>query len=144
MNGKNTGWRRLAVLVGAVLFGVLTALVPTTAASADPDSARAAGCRAAPYSATFSRYFETDTYADLGVYRTTSQCSDINIRSTNSTGYNVCVIFTKYNKCNYTTYVPAGGQWVNAATDVLDGTTFYLRVYKGGANYVVHPGVMDF
>ncbi|MEU8243441.1 hypothetical protein AB0C07_34740 [Actinoplanes missouriensis] len=134
---------RFVAVAGAALVAALTVLAPT-AASADTASTLAAGCRAAPYSATFSPYFETEAYSDLGVYRTTSQCTDINIRSTNSTGYNVCVIFTRYNRCNYTTYVPAGGQWVNAATDVLDGTTFYLRVYKGGANYVVHAGVMDF
>jgi hypothetical protein len=143
MKITKTGWRRSATLAGAAALGATTVLIPA-AAQAIPAAERAAGCRAAPYSATFSTYFETDAYSDLGPYRTTSQCSDINIRSTNSTGYNVCVIFTRTGVCNYTTHVPAGGQWVNAATDVLDGTSFKLRVYKGGANYVVRTGAMDF
>lgn len=143
MNSKHAGWRRFAVLAGAAIFAALAALAPA-AAEASPAESLAAGCRAAPYSASFSIYFETEAYNDLGVYTTTSQCNDINIRSTGSAGFKVCVIFTKVGNCNYTTTVPPSGQWVNAATNVRDGTTFYLRLYKGGANYVYRAGDMDF
>ncbi|NUT92509.1 MAG: hypothetical protein HOY78_10810 [Saccharothrix sp.] len=104
-----------------------------------------AGCRAAPYSASFNLYFETENYIELGTYTTTTQCNDINIRSTNGTGYFACVVFTRLGTtCNNGNNVPASGAWVNIATDVRDYTTFNVRIAKGGANYVTHAGVMDF
>ena len=119
--------------------------VGTAQASADGPINAAAGCRAAPYSASFSNYFETEGSVDLGTYTTTSQCNDINLRSTSGTSYSACVVFIKYwPNCNYTTPVPASGAWVNIATDVKDGTRFVVRVFKGGRNYVTHSGVMDF
>jgi hypothetical protein len=137
---------RTAFVVAAAA-ALLFAAAPATAALAQPSATAplAAGCRAAPYSATFSLFFETADSSDLGPYTTTSQCSDINLKSTNSTGYTACVIFIRHtSSCNYITNIPAGGQWVNIATDVLDGTRFTVRVFKGGADFVTHAGVMDF
>jgi hypothetical protein len=144
---------KLSVARSAVvaIAAALLLAAPATVASAAPGGGAAApivplaGCRAAPYSASFSLFFETAEYSDLGPYKTTSQCSDINLKSTNGTGYSACVIFIRHTtECNYITDVPAGGQWVNIATWVLDGTLFTVRVYKGGADFVTHAGLMDF
>jgi hypothetical protein len=136
--------KKIGILIAFVLAGFLGSSGTAVAVSDEP-AALAAGCRAAPYSATFNLYFETESHNDLGTYQTTSQCNDINARSTNGTGYYACVIFVRHtSECNYRTFLPAGGQWVNIATDVLDNTLFNVRVFKGGANNVFHAGVMDF
>ncbi|WP_086666197.1 hypothetical protein [Lentzea kentuckyensis] len=134
------------VLPALALLGALGSFAPAQAASAEGGSINAAaGCRAAPCSASFSLYFETEAYIDLGTYTTTSQCNDINLRSTNGTSYKACVIFVNHTSaCNYQTSVPGGGSWVNIATDVKDGTRFNVRIFKGGANFVTRAGVMDF
>lgn len=135
-------------LTGVLLAFVLSAglaSVATAQASTEGPAAQAAGCRAAPYSASFNLYFETEPSQVLGTYTTTSQCQDINLRSTSGTSYRACVIFVRLgSNCNYDTAVPASGAWVNIATNVKDGTRFNVRIYKGGRNYVLHTGVMDF
>jgi hypothetical protein len=134
--------RWITVVLGAAI--VLTALAQPASASTGGVTPLA-GCRAAPYSATFNNYFETEDHVDLGQYTTTTQCQDINMRSTSGTGFYACVIFIRHTSaCNYRTFVPAGGQWINIATTVLDGTVFNVRVFKGGQNFVIHSGVMDF
>ena len=131
--------KRTGMLVVFVLVAAFGSFVSAQA------STQAAGCRAAPYSASFSRYFETETYQELGSYTTSSQCNDINLRSTNGTSFFACVVFVNHGTaCNQGYTAPASGAWVNIATDVLDGTRFNVRVYKGGANGVTHSGVMDF
>ncbi|GHH42970.1 hypothetical protein [Lentzea cavernae] len=131
------------VLPALALLGALGSFAPAQAEGGPVHAA--AGCRAAPYSASFSLYFETESYIDLGAYITSSQCNDINLRSTNGTSYRACVIFVNHTSaCNYETSVPAGGSWVNIATDVKDGTRFNVRIFKGGGNYVTRAGVMDF
>lgn len=135
------------VVPALALLGALGTFAPAHAdPSASAEIGAAAGCRAAPYSASFNLYFETETYIEIGTYTTTSQCNDINLSSTNGTSYSACVVFLKYQppSCNYATPVPAGGGWVNIATDVKDGTRFNVRIFKGGPNYVVRTGVMDF
>lgn len=134
------------VLPAIALLGALGSFAPAQAVPAEGGPVNvAAGCRAAPYSASFSLYFETEASTDLGTYTTTSQCNDINLRSTNGTSYSACVIFVNHTSaCNYVTSVPAGGSWVNIATNVKDGTRFKVRIFKGGGNYVTRAGVMDF
>ena len=135
------------ITVGFGIAMALTAVAPPASANADVVTPQA-GCRAAPYSATFNTVFETEDHIDLGQYTTTTQCQDINIRSTNGTGFYACVIFIKHTTlCNHNntrTFVPANGQWVNVATTVLDGTAFNVRIFKGGQNFVTHSGVVDF
>jgi hypothetical protein len=132
----------------AAVFGVamaLPAMAQPVSAKADVASPQATGCRAAPYSAWFGVLFETENHLDLGPYTTTTQCQDINIRSTDGAGFSACVIFIRHTTtCNYTTFVPANGQWVNIATTVLDGTVFNVRIFRGAKPLVGHSGVMDF
>jgi hypothetical protein len=134
------------VLPALALLGALGSFAPAQATPAQDGPVNvAAGCRAAPYSASFNLYVETEAYTDLGTYTTTSQCNDINLRSTNGTSYKACVIFVNHTSaCNYQSSVSGGGGWVNIATNVKDGTRFNVRIFKGGGNYVTHAGVMDF
>ncbi|MCT9007659.1 hypothetical protein [Streptomyces rhizosphaerihabitans] len=61
---------------------------------------------------------------DFGPYRTTSRCTDINMRVTGGDADYVvaCVTFEKTGVCNYWTKVRRS--WTTIATDVLDGTRF--------------------
>ncbi|MET7453490.1 hypothetical protein ABZT03_16680 [Streptomyces sp. NPDC005574] len=61
---------------------------------------------------------------DFGPYRTTSRCTDINMRMTGGDAEYVvaCVKFEKTGVCNHWTRV--GRSWTTIATDVLDGTRF--------------------
>ncbi|WP_199512168.1 hypothetical protein [Nucisporomicrobium flavum] len=108
----------------------------------------ASGCRAAPYSFSFSGYGSVmfPEHPDKGwsrsfspVLKTTTQCKDIQIWNTNNWRIRACVSFgtSTYVKCNYTTDLIAG-QWKNVATNVKDGTKFRLVI---GVMYEDHvPG----
>ncbi|MEV6349570.1 hypothetical protein [Actinoplanes sp. NPDC051851] len=116
----------------------------------------ASGCRAAPYSFSFSGYgalaFPEDptgqwNYSTTPVLKTTTQCVDINVKNTTKGKIRVCVMFGKTSTtCNYQTTIAAGA-WANAATNVKDNTYFRMRLgilyntagYAGGAS-----GVADF
>lgn len=97
----------------------------------------ASGCRAAPYSFTFTGYgglaFPEDptgswSYSVTPTLKTTSQCQDINVKNTTSGKIRVCVMFGKTsNTCNYATTISAGS-WANAATTVKDNTYFRMRL----------------
>jgi lysozyme len=62
---------------------------------------------------------------ELGPYKTTSRCNDINLLLTDGTAdyVDACVKFLKTGKCNYWTRVYRG-VWRTIATDVLDNTKF--------------------
>lgn len=127
---------RLRMIAKALLA---SALVVGSSLALTGAPAQAAGCRVSPYSATVNRtvsyYDPSATWSAYdflpsagGYYTTTSQCSDIQIKSTNGESFTACVIFLKYgNECNYFTEVPAGS-WTNIATAVLDGTRFRVFV----------------
>ncbi|MBV1855765.1 hypothetical protein [Catellatospora tritici] len=119
--------------VGAAVVALVASTVISVVGVSTPAQA-ASNCRVSPYSASFSRDLSVGSGVALlpsstTVYTTTSQCSDIQIKSTNSVALLACVIFTSHtSSCNYTTYVPYTGGWVNIATDVLDGTKFRVQV----------------
>ncbi|GIG86961.1 hypothetical protein [Plantactinospora endophytica] len=127
------------------------------AVTGTPTPAHAAGCRAAPYSATFiqaggARWSGSTgwMYSTFGPYTTTSQCRDINLKNQPrgdraARQLRACVIFVNHTSdCNYLTTVNAG-QWANVATNVQDGTRFKVMI---GVNTAATPygadGVMDF
>jgi len=62
-----------------------------------------------------------------GYATTTSNCIDINVKSNQSEYVKACLYQSSTGSwsCNAYRWIP-GGTWGEAATDVLDGTRFYL------------------
>lgn len=126
---------------------VVAALISGGVVAATQAPAAAAGCRAAPYSATWTATASPTAHlpSSTGAYTTTSQCSDINMRTTNGLSTFACVIFIVHTTaCNYTTLVPGNGSWVNIATNVADGTRFRVKIWHSGSESWVNKGYLDF
>ncbi|MFI6129529.1 hypothetical protein [Micromonospora sp. NPDC051141] len=131
------------------LLLIIAALVATT----EPAQA-ASGCRSAPYSAKFGMHdpfgefqgIEDAYFPRSGSYRTTSQCRDIQVKNTGGGGawgapFWACVVWVGRATCaNGWTYVPPG-QWRNLATNVKDGTRFYLFMQTNLGTYNAAYGV---
>ncbi|MFI7517572.1 hypothetical protein ACIBVK_29165 [Micromonospora echinofusca] len=149
-DGPQPGTKTPRLLAPAVTL-LLTAaalVVTTTPAHA------ASGCRSAPYSAKFGMHDPYDMFIGIedayfprtGSYRTTSQCRDIQVKNTGNGGawggpFWACVVWVGRATCaNGWTYVPAG-QWRNLATNVKDGTQFYLFMQTNLGTYNAAYGV---
>ncbi|MEU7171443.1 MULTISPECIES: hypothetical protein [Micromonospora] len=143
---------RLRSSLAAAAVTLMTVTAGLVAASAP---AQAAGCRYAPYSAKLSAADVFMQYSGPEVisyptypsyYRTTSQCRDIQIRNTgNGTDwgpFDACINFYGRATCNYWTHVPVG-QWRNLATNVKDGTKFYVWVRIDMGRYYGFTAVGD-
>ena len=142
--------RRLSRLTAAAtaLLLIIAALVVTT------QSAQAVSCRSVPYSAKFGMHdpfgefqgMEDAYFPRSGSYRTTSQCRDIQVKNTGDGGawggpFWACVVWVGRATCaNGWTYVPPG-QWRNLATNVKDGTRFYLFMQANLGTYDAAYGV---
>ncbi|MFD6563018.1 hypothetical protein [Micromonospora profundi] len=132
----------------------LVAIAATLAVSARP--AQAAGCRSAPYSATFGlsdpfMAFDGVEVASApygGTYRTTTQCRDIQVKNIGYGGsdgapFHACVVFSGRATCaNGWTYV-GPGQWKNLATNVKDGTRFNIWISVNLGTYYGARAVGD-
>ncbi|MFI7510497.1 hypothetical protein ACIBSS_27135 [Micromonospora aurantiaca] len=139
---------RLMAAATALLL-IIAGLVVTT----EPAQA-ASGCRSAPYSAKFGMHdpfqmfngMEDAYFPSSGSYRTTSQCRDIQVKNTGNGGawggpFWACVVWVGRATCaNGWTYVPPG-QWRNLATNVKDGTRFYLFMQTNLGTYEAAYGV---
>lgn len=68
---------------------------------------------------------------------TTSDCEDINIQTRTTRSVRTC--FRVTGSCNAWRTAPAG-QWALAATDVNDGTDFYIQFSgaAGGRGYIAY------
>ncbi|MHA4950887.1 hypothetical protein [Micromonospora saelicesensis] len=146
---------QLATKTPRLLATAVTLLLTAAALVVTTTSAQAAsGCRSAPYSATFGMHdsfgmfdgLEDAYFPRSGSYRTTSQCRDIQVRNTGNGGawggpFWACVVWVGRATCsNGWTYVPAG-QWRNLATNVKDGTRFYLFMQTNLGTYNAANGV---
>jgi hypothetical protein len=130
---------RRAAILRLVVFSLLAATAMVVVS--ETPAMAASGCRTAPYSATLTNVpvnhatpsdYEYEWYNYYPTYpgtlTATSQCNDIQIRSTNGWAFYACVNFIKdEDECNYISYIPGSGSWVNIATNVGDGTKF--RIY---------------
>ncbi|MDG4803602.1 hypothetical protein [Micromonospora sp. WMMD980] len=144
--------RRLTRLLAAATLTLTTVTAGLVAVNAP---AQAAGCRTAPYSAKlgaadyYQQYngpevFSYPSYPSY--YRTTSQCRDIQVRNTGDNDdfgpFDACVNFYGRATCNGWTRVPAG-QWRNIATNVADGTRFYIWIRIDMGEYYGYTAVGD-
>jgi hypothetical protein len=143
-------------LMGASPAQAATLRDPNVVAAGSVSALAASGCRAAPYSFSFSGYgglaFPEDptgqwNFSTTPVLRTTTQCRDINVRNTTKGKIRVCVMFGKTSTtCNYQTTISAGA-WANAATNVKDYTYFRMRLgilYNTAGYADSASGVADF
>ncbi|MER6270918.1 hypothetical protein [Streptomyces sp900105755] len=124
--GKRKTARLLAA--GALLAGGVTA---SAVGSADAANARSVATVQSCYGSAHTDYFyRRDSggnafYPDQGSYlTTTSACGDININPWVSYSFTVC--FKATGSCNGWHYAPAN-QWTVIASQVLDGTKFYVQ-----------------
>lgn len=125
--------RRAARRLGGVI-AVLVGVAALTVVAPAPPAAAATSCYGGAVDASWPHYYTPD----LGPYTTSSRCRDINFRSVTNSTVTVCVVFVRHTyECNYETTV--GTSWRTIATDVRDGTRFYVRVlhspFGGPATY---------
>ncbi|MFC8665908.1 MULTISPECIES: hypothetical protein [Streptomyces] len=124
-----------ACLAAALLASGALAAAP--AAQAQPaDATGALSCYGSAKS--FSKPAGDLFYPAAGHLTATSNCSDINIKSTYNVYVAACFLPTsggEYCQSNWT-YAP-GGQWTVVATSVVDGTRFYFAFRSAAA----HSGV---
>ncbi|AOS64659.1 hypothetical protein TL08_19340 [Actinoalloteichus hymeniacidonis] len=67
-------------------------------------------------------------FPSSGYYRTTSRCADINFRYGLGPSFVMArVCFRSTGACNKYRQIPRGTDWRLVATDVLDGTDFYMQ-----------------
>ncbi|MFJ1811425.1 MULTISPECIES: hypothetical protein [unclassified Streptomyces] len=102
----------------ALLVALLVALGFAVPAPASAAAATATSC----YGGAVTVHY--GDVRDFGPYRTTSRCTDINMRVTGGDADYVvaCVKFERTGVCNRWTEVRRS--WTTIATDVLDGTRF--------------------
>jgi hypothetical protein len=125
--------RRVSRRLGGAVAALLGAATLTLTAPASP-AAAATSCLGGAQDVRWEYYYTPH----LGPFTTSPRCRDINFRSVTNSTVTVCVVFTRYgNECNYQTRV--GTAWKTIATDVRDGTRFYVRVietpYQGSDPY---------
>ncbi|RNH99633.1 hypothetical protein EEZ25_21770 [Micromonospora aurantiaca] len=144
--------RRWAARLSAAAVAALVVIAGQVVVAAP---AHAAGCRSSPYSAKLSAADPFMIYDGPDVisypkypsyYRTTSQCRDIQIRNLGDGDdwgpFDACVNFYGRATCNYWTHVPTG-QWRNLATNVKDGTKFYIWIRIDPGRYYGFTAVGD-
>ncbi|MFC7546416.1 hypothetical protein [Plantactinospora sp. GCM10030261] len=129
-------WKRPRLLLATALTLVVAAtLSPSPAHATAPDAVAsepgnlAASTLASCYSGAVYRVFDRGGWGgEVGTFKTSTRCRDINVRNGSVFGTNACVVFVdKTNNCNYWTYVPAKSGWFVVATNVKDGTNFRVR-----------------
>ncbi|SBT53937.1 hypothetical protein GA0070621_5086 [Micromonospora narathiwatensis] len=115
--------------LGTMLVGLASSLVlATTPASA------ATSCYDGAVSVSYNQADADDWRGTRGPYTTSSRCADINFKLTGvqySRQYSVgvCVMFnSSSNPCNYYTWFSSTGTWKTIATNVYDGTKFYIYI----------------
>ncbi|MEU0965740.1 hypothetical protein ABZ357_10030 [Streptomyces sp. NPDC005917] len=127
-----------AVFGVAALGGVLVA--PTAdAATGNSNTSAAAAPAAATTCYGSAKSFSTDGAlqwpAGSAWAHTTSNCGDINVKPKSGMWVQTC--FYSTNSCNKATWI-TGGTWGTAATDVRDGTTFYLQFDRTTSGLVAY------
>ncbi len=119
--------RVAALAVTTVVLGSGIGLTTTASAAVTPTAALSCYGSAKSYTSDEFGFWPVGpayTY-------TTSNCGDINVKPSTSRRVRVC--FKKTSTCNGYRSAPAG-QWTVAASDVLDGTAYYLDFEGLGVN----------
>ncbi|MBD3006406.1 hypothetical protein IEJ02_20370 [Streptomyces sp. 5-10] len=106
----------------ALITGGLTAAT-TAPASAAPTAAQSCYGNARVYSTT--QYGTVHEWPAQGYAKTTSACNDINVKTGKAVSVRVC--FERTATCNSWKWTNADGSWRAVATDVSDGTNFWLQ-----------------
>jgi hypothetical protein len=127
--------RAVRLLAAAALMaGALTAMIsaPATAAA----TAAQVSCYGQAVYYTTHWGPEWAEWPPAGIWAVTGPyCADINVRPNSTTYVRTC--FRKTGTCNAWHWI-FGGTWGTAATDVLDGTQFYLQFDRGSAGLVAY------
>ncbi|MFE9391348.1 hypothetical protein [Streptomyces sp. NPDC006784] len=94
-----------------------------TASPASAAPAKAAACYDVAVSYSTTQYGAQHEWPATGYARTSSSCADINVRPNSTISVRTC--FRATASCNSWRTI-SGGTWGLAATDVLDGTDYWL------------------
>ncbi|MEV6168069.1 hypothetical protein AB0L99_07560 [Streptomyces sp. NPDC051954] len=123
---------------GILATVVLTAggLTAATAATASAAPAVAQSCYGS------AKNYSTDSLLSWPAYPawayTTSNCADINVKPNSGTYVQTCFDPTSgANYCNAMRWIPAG-TWGLAATDVNNGTKFYLQFDRANSGITAY------
>ncbi|WP_328459521.1 hypothetical protein [Streptomyces sp. NBC_00448] len=113
--------------VATALISSYVALSPAAHAAAHQSPSAAASCYGSAHS--YSKPAGSEWYPPLNSpnLKTTSACSDINIKSDTNRYISVCFVPSSapaYCQSSYT--LVTAGQWKAIATDVASGTVFYF------------------
>ncbi|WP_329374649.1 hypothetical protein [Streptomyces sp. NBC_01483] len=128
--------RAVKVLAAAALVaGGLTAVTSGSAAAA-PSAALSCYGSAKSYTAD-STYYEWPQGSELAV--TTSNCVDINVKPNNSESVRTCFWPSDADgwQCNAYRSI-AGGTWGLAATNVKNGTSFYVQFQSTSSGLIAY------
>lgn len=120
-----------AMALTVVLVGGL-ALVTVPSASAAP----ATTCYGSAKSYVSSGRDNLD-WPGKGVATTTSYCADINVKPSQGTYVQTCFWTNSDWTCNSYRWISAG-TWGTAATDVLDGSQFFLHFDRSSSGLVAY------
>ncbi|MGW1728035.1 hypothetical protein ACWCQK_34665 [Streptomyces sp. NPDC002306] len=118
--------KRIVGIFGAAALAVAATLTAPVSASAAPARAQVS-CygQAVSFSTTWGpEWAEWPT----GWAQTGPNCADINVKPNYTIYVRTC--FQRTGTCNGWTWI-FGGTWGTAATDVLDGTNYYLQFSQG-------------
>ncbi|QXE32931.1 hypothetical protein KQY30_00100 [Streptomyces sp. GMY02] len=115
------------LMAAALLAGGLTATTGTLATAA-PNAVQSCLGTAKPFSTTYAEpHFR---WPRSGSVTATSSCNDINVKPVGLVWVSTCFLPTSGGTyCNGWHEIKPG-TWGLAATDVLDGTKFYLQFYN--------------
>ncbi|MEV0732863.1 hypothetical protein [Polymorphospora sp. NPDC050346] len=132
--------KKVKHLLACVTLSVLTAVglgSPPAYAEPIPRTAGEASLLATCYGGAVRSKFSIGAWGgEVGTYRTTNRCVDVNIRNFSTYGTNACVIFVNATSgCNYWTYIPAKSGWFTVATNVRDGVPFRVRLSNNFYQY---------
>ncbi|WP_438306648.1 hypothetical protein ACSHXN_44340 (plasmid) [Streptomyces sp. HUAS TT11] len=124
--------RTVRALVAAVVVAGGMTLVTVPSASAAP----ATTCYGSAKSYASSGRDNLD-WPGKGVATTTSNCADINVKPNQGTYVQTCFWTNNDWSCNSLRWI-AAGTWGTAATDVLNGTGFFLHFDRSSSGLVAY------
>ncbi|WP_350280295.1 hypothetical protein [Kribbella sp. HUAS MG21] len=127
--------RTLTTRVKAILgVFVLAATAFVAVSVTQSGEAEAAGCLDSTNQHGFDLPSNSLRYPSSGYLRTTSRCQDINLRGNPWYDQNVRAIKVCFRTagCQDRWTNVAGSSWYEIATNVKDGTDYYLRFYSYG------------
>ncbi|MCF3171750.1 hypothetical protein IPZ61_00090 [Streptomyces sioyaensis] len=127
-----TRLRTVEVLATTILTAGGLPLAADSSATAAPTTVQSCYGSAKNYDTAGT--FQDQDWPMKGMVTTTSHCADINVKPSNGVYVRTC---WDNGDCNQYRWIP-GGTWGVAASDVLNGTKFYLHFDSRSSGLVAY------